>query len=134
MRTVLLLLGLVVAGCAGKVGTDGAPRPEVLRDIEGYAIASCLVNQPQPYLKDQGDAWASVIVQRMKGSPDVLAEIVEQVRLENKKGDMAVIRDETEPGKDKTLPVLYCSEIIDKPAVRTAIQQAVEALNPSYGR
>jgi hypothetical protein len=134
MRTVLLLLGLVVAGCAGKVGTSGAPRPEVLRDIEGYAIASCLVNQPQPYLKDQGDAWASVIVQRMKGSPDVLAEIVEQVRLENKKGDMAVIRDETEPGKDKTLPVLYYSEIIDKPAVRTAIQQAVEALNPSYGR
>jgi hypothetical protein len=70
----------------------------------------------------------------MKGSPDVLAEIVEQVRLENKKGDMAVIHDENEPGKDKTLPVLYCSEIIDKPAVRTAIQQAVEALNPSYGR
>lgn len=134
MRTVLLLLGFVVAGCAIKVGTNGAPRPEVLRDVEGYAIASCFVNQPQPYLKDQGDAWASVIIQRMKGSPDVLAEIVEQVKLENEKGDMAVIRDEAEPGKDKTLPVLYCSEIIDKPAVRTAIQKAVEALNPSYGR
>ena len=134
MRVALLLLGLVAGGCAIGQNSAGAPRPEVLRDAEGYAIASCLVNQPQPYLKDQGDAWASVIVQRMKGDLDVFADIAEQVKLENAKGEMAVVRDETEPGRDKTLPVLYCSEIIDRPAVRTAIQKAVAALNPSYGR
>ena len=49
------------------------------------------------------------------------------------KGEMAVIRDEAGPGKDKILPVLYCGEIIDRPAVRAAIQKAGAALNPSYG-
>ena len=134
MRVILLLLCLAVAGCSARVNTIGAPRPEVLRDVEGYAIASCLTNQAQPYLKDQGDAWASVIVQRMKGSLDVLAGIAEQVKRENAKGDMAVIRDEAGLGKDKTLPVLYCGEIIDRPSVRAAIQKAVGELNPSYGQ
>jgi hypothetical protein len=132
MRTIVLLLGLAAVGCTAKVETTGAPRPQVLRDVEGYAIATCLVNQPQPYLQDQGDAWASVIVQRMKGSLDVLADIAEQVKRENAKGEMAVIRDEAALGKDKTLPLLYCGEIIDRPAMRTAIQKAVAALDLSY--
>ena len=133
MRAVLLLFGLAVIGCASKIDIINPSRSEVLRDVEGYAIATCLVNQPQSYLKDQGDAWASVIVQRMKGELEVFAEVAEQVKNENAKGEMAVIRDEVGPGKDKTLPVLYCSEIIDRPAVRAAIQKAVAALNPSYG-
>ncbi len=134
MRIVVLLLGVVVAGCAPQVSTVGAPRPEVLRDVEGYAIASCLTMQVQPYLKDQGDAWASVIVQRTKGSLDVLIGVAEQVKRETAKGNMAVIRDEIGPGKDKSLPVLYCGEIIDEPAVRAAIQKAVTELAPSHDR
>lgn len=134
MRVGLLVMGLVVVGCAAEVETIGRPRPEVLRDVEGYAIASCLANQAQPYLKDQGDAWASVIVQRMKGSIDVLAGVAEQVNRESANGVMAVIRDETGSGKDKVLPVLYCGEIIDRPSVRAEIQRAVAALSPSYGQ
>ncbi len=133
-RFILLLLGLAVVGCTARVDTIGAPRPEVLRDVEGYAISVCLMNQTQPYLKDQGDAWASVIVQRMRGNLDVLAGVAEQVKRENAKGEMAVIRNETGPGKDKTLPLLYCYEIIDRPSVRAAIQKAIAALKPSYGR
>ncbi|MDD4880188.1 MAG: hypothetical protein PHR30_04115 [Gallionellaceae bacterium] len=132
MRVVLFLLSLVVAGCTARINTIGASRPEVLRDVEGYAVASCLANQTQPYLKDQGDAWASVIVQRMKGRLDVLASISEQVKRESAKGEMAVIRDDVGPAKDKTLPVLYCGEIIDRPSVRAEIQKAVAELNPSY--
>lgn len=132
MRIAVLILGLSVAGCAPKVDTIGSPRPEVVRDVEGYAIASCLVNQSEPYLKDQGDAWASVIVQRMKGDLEVFAGLAEQVKLETAKGEMATIKNEAEPGSDKALPVLYCSELIDKPAVRAAIQKAVAAVSPSY--
>lgn len=132
MRIALLLLGLAIAGCATKVDTTSSPRPAVVRDVEGYAIASCLVNQSQPYLKDQGDAWASVIVQRMKGDLEVFAAVAEQVKLETAKGGMAVVRNEAEAGSDKALPVLYCSEIIDEPAVRAAIQKAVAVLTPSY--
>jgi hypothetical protein len=134
MRAVSLLLGLAVAGCTNSVDTPGSPRPAVLRDVEGYAIASCLTHQTQPYLKDQGDAWASVIVQRMKGNLDALADIAEQVKRESAGGDMAVIRNEAGPEKDKTLPLLYCGEMIDKPSIRAAIQKAVAELKPSYGQ
>lgn len=134
MRIAMLLWALVAAGCTTKTETIGSPRPEVVRDVEGYAIASCLVNQSQPYLKDQGDAWASVIVQRMKGDLEVFAGLAEQVKVETAKGEMAVVRNEAEPGTDKALPVLYCSEIIDEPAVRAAIQKAVAALNSSYAQ
>ncbi len=134
MRILMLLLVVAAGGCAMREEPAGKARPEVLRDVEGYAIASCLANQAQPYLKDQGDAWASVVVQRMKGDLDALAGIAAQVKTENAKGGMAVVRDEAEPGKDKALPLLYCSEIIDKPAVRAAIQTAVASLAPSYRR
>jgi len=133
MRIALLLSALVAAGCTTK--TDiGSPRPVVVRDVESYAIASCLVNQSEPYLKDQGDAWASVIVQRMQGDLEVFAGLAEQVKLETAKGEMPVIPNEAEPGADKALPVLYCGEIIDKPAVRAAIQKAIAALDSSYPR
>jgi hypothetical protein len=134
MRIAVLLLGVAVAGCAPKVETIGAPRSEVVRDVEGYAIASCLVNQSEPYLEDQGDAWASVIVQRMKGDLEVFADLAEQVKLETAKGEMATIRNEAEPGSDKALPVLYCGEIIDKPPIRAAIQKVVEAVKATYAQ
>ncbi|WP_230590878.1 hypothetical protein [Delftia acidovorans] len=102
------------------------------RDVESYAIASCLTQQAEPYLKDQGDAWASVVVQRMHGDIEVLVGIAEQVQRENTKGDMAVMRDETRPGQGKPLPVLHCGEVIDRPAVHAAIQKAIAALRPSY--
>jgi hypothetical protein len=134
MRIALLLSALVATGCTTKTDTIGSPRPAVVRDVEGYAIASCLVNQSQPYLKDQGDAWASVIVQRMNGDLEVFTSLAEQIKLETAKGEMAVVRNEAEPGTDKALPVLYCSEIIDKPAVRAAILKAVAALDSSYAQ
>ncbi|WP_374400833.1 hypothetical protein [Niveibacterium sp.] len=130
-RIILLLFGFAAVGCATQ-SPVGAERPEVLRDVEGYAIASCLTHQPQPLLKDQGDAWAAVIVQRMKGDIEALSGIAEQVAHETASGDMAVIRNEAGPEPDKALPLLYCGEIIDKPAVRTAIQKALAELEPAY--
>lgn len=130
-RVIVLLLGLASAGCATQ-SPLGNKRPEVLRDVEGYAIASCLTHQPMPFLKDQGDAWAAVIVQRMKGDIEALSGIAEQVARETASGDMAVIRNEAGPEADKALPLLYCGEIIDKPAVRSAIQKALTELEPAY--
>lgn len=135
MRMALLACGLVIAGCTPDTNPAGAARTQVQRDVESYAIASCLTQQAEPYLKDQGDAWASVVVQRMHGDIEVLAGIAEQVQRENTKGangDMAVMRDETRPGQGKPLPVLHCGEVIDRPAVRAAIQKAIAALRPSY--
>ncbi len=132
MRMALLACGLVIAGCTPDTNPAGGARTQVQRDVESYAIASCLTQQAEPYLKDQGDAWASVVVQRMHGDIEVLAGIAEQVQRENTNGDMAVMRDETRPGQGKPLPVLHCGEVIDRPAVRAAIQKAIAALRPSY--
>lgn len=132
MRMALLACGLVIAGCTPDTNPAGGARTQVQRDVESYAIASCLTQQTEPYLKDQGDAWASVVVQRMHGDIEVLAGIAEQVQRENTNGDMAVMRDETRPRQGKPLPVLHCGEVIDRPAVRAAIQKAIAALRPSY--
>lgn len=129
---VLVLISLLAAGCAPNENPDGPPRTLVQRDVEGYAIASCLTNQAEPYLKDQGDAWASVIVQRMKGDLEPLADLAEAVKRESQTGTMAVIRDASQPTSGKPLPVLYCGEIIDMQAVRVAIQKAIRELAPAY--
>ena len=122
------------ACCAAMSTSDAYARSPVQRDVEGYAIASCLAAQDQPYLKDQGDGWASVIIQRGKGELDALTAVAAAVKAELAKGGMAIVHNEDGPIKDKPLPVLYCSEIIDAPSVHAAINTAVKKLAPSYRR
>jgi hypothetical protein len=102
------------------------------RDVESYAIASCLVYQKQPYLKDQGDGWASAIVQRAKGDINDLTAVAMAVKTEVAKGNMAVIRNEMGPAPDKLLPVAYCYEILDTPLVHEAVEKAIGNLVPFY--
>lgn len=132
IRLAMLVLTLLTAGCATTANGIGAPRPDVLRDVQGYAIASCLVKQDQPYLRDQGDAWASAIVQRGYGDIGILTDLARQVAAEVAQENMFIVRDETIPGASKALPLVYCSEIIDQPAVRAAIQRAAIALKAAY--
>src|SRR6185436_9376363 len=89
----------VAAGSAVMSTACAADRSAVELDVEGYAIASCLAAQDQPYLKDQGDGWASAIIQRSKGAPDAFVAVGTAVKAELAKGDMAVIRSETGPEK-----------------------------------
>jgi hypothetical protein len=132
VRVVLLVLLVTATGCA-TANRLAEPRSPVLRDAEGFAIASCLAHQNDPYLKDQGDGWASAIIQRGEGNLEALTAISKTVKAELAKGDMAVIRVESPSAAvDKPLPVMYCSEIIDKPAVRNAIKKAVAALAAEY--
>jgi hypothetical protein len=129
----LLLLGVMSVGCTSIGGNLVAVRSAMQRDLEGYAIASCLVKSGEPYLKDQGDGWGAVIVQRSKADLAVLSGISEAVNREVAKGNMAVIRHEGESARDKQLPVLYCSEIIDSAVVRSAIARAADQASSSYG-
>lgn len=109
-------------------------RSEVQRDVEGYAIATCLTKQSEPYLKDQGDAWASVIVQRSHGDLDPFHAVQEAVEAELKKGFVPAVPNEQDPKHSKLVPVLYCAEIIDEPSVRPAIDKAIKKLTPAYRR
>jgi hypothetical protein len=125
---------IVVAGFITTMPTaaDAAPRSALERDVESYAIASCLVGLDQPYLKDQGDGWASVIIQRAKGGMPAFRAVAAAVKAELAKGNMAIIHSEEPGAKDKPLPVLYCAEIIDAPSVHAAIGKAVKKLSPAY--
>ena len=124
---IFILLAFILVGCGAKTDGEKSAQEALLRNLEGYTIAACLTFQTNPYLKDQGDAWASVIIQRMQGSPEILLDIVEKVRVEVDKGNTAVIRDEASPQKDKALPILFCNEIIYQTEVRAAIQKTMEA-------
>jgi hypothetical protein len=133
MRRLMASSLLFVAAGSAVISTAcAAERSAVEQDVEGYAIASCLKAQDQPYLKDQGDGWASAIIQRSKGAPDAFVAVGTAVKAEVAKGGMAVIRNETGPEKSKPLPVMYCSEIVNAPSVHAAITKAIKTLTPSY--
>jgi hypothetical protein len=42
---------------------------------------------------------------------------------------VVVVHDESSPTKDKTLPPVYCSEIVDAPTVRAAIAEAAPKIH-----
>ena len=130
---IMTMFMTLAAGCAGGACAASQPRSALLRDVEGYASASCLVAQSDEDLKDQGDGWAWVILQRMKGDLEVFDKLRARVRAEVAKSTMAVIPTDSGVGHDKAMPVLYCIEIIDTPSVRAAIREAVSRLGEAYG-
>lgn len=131
-RIQLVTCLLAAVGFTAASSSKAHGRDLLRRDVEGYAIASCLVAQDQPALKDQGDGWASAIVQRSRGGLDQFTAVTAAVRAELVKGNMATIRSETEPGNEKRLPIMYCAELIDTPSVRAAIDKAVKGLARFY--
>jgi hypothetical protein len=97
------LLALACASTGSKIAYG---RSDVQRDVEGYAISSCLTSQKDAYLKDQGDGWASVIVQRSHGDIEHFKKVADAVNSEVAEGHVAVIRPESEPVQGKELPLL----------------------------
>lgn len=114
MKDFILLVLAVLSGvaCADSVVID--TRSSVERDLRGFAMATCFVVQDEPFLKDQGDAWASAIIQRMSFSPEILHELVAVVRSEVDSAGVAIMRSESPGAEDKNLPVMFCSEIIGR--------------------
>ena len=121
-----------LSNCFATLPANAYAHDKVRRDVESYAIASCLAYQQQPYLKDQGDGWASAVVQRSKGDINAFTDVAVAVKTEVAKGDMAVIRNEAGPEPDKTLPVAYCVELLDSPSIHAAIEKAIKKLAGSY--
>lgn len=95
------------------------------RDAEGYAIAACLTYQKSPFLKDQGDGWASNIVQREAFEFRPYGRIADAVKAALTRTPMAMIIVENPPMTQMFLPIQYCAEIIDVPAVRRAVDAAI---------
>jgi hypothetical protein len=118
----LLVLPLVTSSVFVAASPPPTGRTALQRDLESYAIAACLTQQDQAYLKDQGYGWAGVIIQGRNRDPARFTAIDRAVKAELAKGGLPIIRDESAPMKDKTLPIMYCGEIIDTTGVRAAIR------------
>lgn len=131
MRFVLMVMAAAMAGCTMHPASLSNVNHQVLKDIESYAIASCLCNQADPYLKQQGDAWASAIIQRTNITLETLTSISAQIDNYAGGGQTALVRSEAPGEKDKSLPLMFCYEIVEKSEIRAAIQGAVSASRKS---
>lgn len=120
---IVALTALASASCAA---TTSVVKPG-LHDAEGYAIASCLAKQQEPFLQQQGGGWASVVIERGNVDLERLMLIDDRVREVVAKGGMPVVHDESSATGDATLPVLYCVGIVENSSVRAAIDQAIPA-------
>lgn len=93
------------------------------RDLNDYAIASCLTLQSSAYLRDQGDGWGSVIVQRSEVPLSSMRHVVEAVKTAASKTPLPVARDEAHPYQGKVLQIMYCMDLIRSPAMRAALSK-----------
>lgn len=135
MHIKLVFCSLVfstLTACAATPTASVSGHEAAKRDVEAYAIASCLNYQRQPFLKDQGDGWASAVIQRFKGELDDLAAVAAVVKAEVSKGNMIVIPDETVPEREMALPVAYCFDILNTPSVHAAVEKSINKLESFY--
>jgi hypothetical protein len=109
-------------------------RGNVQRDVEGYAIASCLLKQTEPYLRDQGALWADAIVQRSAGDIEPFKSVADAVDVDVAHKPVPMSRRESDPMHAAPVPLPYCAEIIDDRPVRAAIDRAIKKLAPAYRR
>ncbi len=124
---VLAFLGLI------PVPALAAPRPQLQRDVEGYAIAACLMQQKSTELQQQGDAWGSIILNRSPATLAAWRPLAAAVKAETQRRPMTLVHGDTALGQTEA-PVFYCAEIIDTPLVRKAIDRASAKLAVSYRR
>ncbi len=127
----------VLLGALVGLGLSGRPaygRSDVQRDVEGYAVASCLMKQSEAYLRDQGALWADAIVQRSHGDIEAFRGVADAVAAAVARKPVPFARREGDPMHSAPVPVPFCAEIIDDPPVRAAIDQAVKKLTPAYRR
>lgn len=122
----------ILNSCATVTTSSKSGYEAAKRDVESYAIASCLNYQKQPYLKDQGDGWAASIIQRFKGELDDLTVVATVVKAEVLKGDMVIIPDETVPEREMALPVAYCFDILNTPNVQATVKKSIKKLQSFY--
>ena len=109
-------------------------RSDVQRDVEGYAVASCLIKQKEPLLKDQGALWADGIVQRSHGDIEDFRSVADAVDADVAQKPLPQARRESDPMHAAPVPVPFCAEIIDDAPVRAAIDKAIKKLAPAYRR
>jgi hypothetical protein len=119
------LINVIVIATCGTPLTDALARPQLDRDLSGYAIASCMIASGDAVLSEQGEGWSGAIVQRSRGPIETFQVITSAVKAEIKISGFAVgHRDGPVNSGSSTLFMLTCGEIIDRPRVADAMAKA----------
>lgn len=127
----LSIFSLASAACAQKPvepAPQVVPQATVQQDLRAYANAACLSKQNEPYVQEQGYAWASTIV--MGPTPYDLDKILLPINtaVDQAMADTAmfVTSSEKAPQASLDLPIAYCYAISQETKVLDAIQQGVK--------
>jgi hypothetical protein len=82
------------------------------------------MEQKPDSLRQLGDAWGGIILNRSRLSLDRLSPLRAAVKTEITRRPMLLVHGDTPLGQTEA-PVAYCAEIIDAPAVRAAINKVI---------
>jgi len=103
------------------------------RDLDDYAISTCLLETDNTALKEQGGRWAGAIVQRSHGPIEAFSLIADAVRAEIKEKGFAQGHDDGPIASGAiAMPMLTCGEMTDQPKVAHAMSKAKAALRRHY--
>ena len=128
-------LGLVLLPLLSLQAVAAEPRTSavLLRDVEGYGFAACLVAKDCAYLKDQGHGWGAVVLERSRGGLEPLLAFAAAARAEAARTPMAVMLKDVPVWKPlEPLPILFCADLLQAPAVRAATLRTMRRLRPAY--
>ena len=129
------ILALIAGAGALAAPVSGAPRGALERDVEGYAVASCLAAQGDATLRTQGEGWARMIIMgRAHGDFEKWRPLDDAVRRAVNPADIPRLKPERPIDPSPQLPLAYCAEMIDTPRVRAAIDAATKRLAADYRR
>jgi hypothetical protein len=144
ISAILILLGAGhINSALAKSAKTSSTRSDVQRDVEGYAVSSCLMTLKQKegvisakdaeFLNQQGQYGVDIVIQRGEGDVETLFMVgpLVQAAMETKPISM-VQGDGPFDERSHHAAIFYCVEIIDAPKVRASIDKAIAKLKPAY--
>ena len=129
MLATITLAAAAFAGAATQTPRDPAG-PE--RDLTRYAMAACLAAQDQPYLKDQGQRWASGLIELGHGPVEAWLPVAQAVTAELARTGVGMSKPDGPLHPSVPTPLMTCGHIADAPLERAAIDTAARALAADY--
>jgi len=131
MKTYSLKKELFLFGALALLGASNANANQKItaQDLKEYATAVCLIEQKDdPYLKEQGFSWSSILVHGSSIALEALAPIDEAVKNQFAKSKMITVRDEESPTGSKSMPLVLCVRIADSESVKKAINRTLSLI------
>jgi hypothetical protein len=133
MKLLFLSIIAILIVPAAEASAQAKTRSALDRDLDGYAISTCLLETDNTALKEQGGRWAGAIVQRSHGPIEAFSLVADAVRAEIKEKGFAQGHDDGPIASGAiAMPMLTCGEMTDQPKVAHAMSKAKAALRRHY--